>query len=246
MDDISKFKNRFQKNKMLLTKFIYEDKSKFKSILMNTSVVIILTLVFNFLYERNEFAQNFYLLLLIYVCAVQAWWWYLSYVQRKKILESIPQFLSLLVMTMGMGKSFRFAFEKVMERQKSPMHDFYHEVFEKIFALREQKSCFGVQKLDTFYEFLYELSQKQVYQIQSLKNFQEYWRLQNQNERRRQYIMLPVWTQAVVLCLLYVAVQVWNSINGTLIWSDLVISGAWYVVGLCILLKQQLLNDRRV
>ncbi len=239
-------KMRFQKFKMSMSKFIYRNNLKITNGFIICGEVIILTLLFNLLYEWNKKSYNFYLLLLLYICCYYFWIRYSEHAKRKKILESIPQFLSLLIMTMGMGKSLRYAFEKVLGAQKGVTSDFYHEIFKKIFVLREQKSCFDVQNLDVFYENLFQISTKTSYQIQSLKNFYDQWLLEDKNQRQKQAIMLPVWIQMGVLCLLYALVQVWNVINGSFFIKDFGITAIWYGVGIYILFKQQSLADKRI
>lgn len=246
MREIQKSENQIQKLKIRTSEFVYSKDSSIKSRLVTCVVVIILTLAFNFLYEWNENSHNLYLLLLLCVCCYCFGIRYSEYKSRKKILESIPQFLSLLIMTMGMGKSFRYAFEKVLHTSKGGSFDFYNEVFKKIFVLREQKSCFGVQDLDTFYENLFDISQKTSYQIPSLKSFHAQWQLKEKNLRKKQAIMMPVWIQAVVLCLLFISAQAWNVLNGTLIVEDMLLTAVWYAIGLYILLKQQSVSEKRI
>lgn len=209
-------------------------------------VVIILTLLFNFLYEWNQNGRYFCVLLLICICSSYTLLWYQRMLMRKKILESLPHVLSLLIMSMSMGKSLRYAFEKVLRRKKMATDDFYHEIFQKIFVLREPKSCFGVQDLDNFYEFLFHVSLKSSYQLQSLRSFHAQCITKARQCKKRRSIMLPVWIQTSVMLILYMMVQVWNIMNKSFSATDFAVTGVWYGFGIVILVKQQIWMDRKV
>lgn len=225
---------------------IYKHNSKFINRTLEVVVVIILTLLFNFFYEWNEKLVNISLLLLVSVLGFYIHSYWKFKMLHKKISESIPQFLSLLIMSMSMGKSLRYAFQKILERQKSSERVFYEEVFQKIFVLREQKSGFGVQHWDSLYDFLFEISLKSSHQLNSLRSFQKQQIAKAQNQRRKSALMLPVWIQAVVMLLLYTLVQLWNVYSGGFVLLDFIIVSAWYGLGMICLVHQQRFRNNKV
>lgn len=246
MSDHQHLKKPIQNSKFLRIKSIYNKNLKFNNHLSDCLVVIILTVLFNFFYEWNENLINFSFALIAALVGFRIYSSIKSRSLKKKISESIPQFISLLIMSMGMGKSLRYAFQKILERQNSDVRVFYEEIFQKIFLLREQKSGFGVQQWDKLYEFLFELSLKSSHQLNSLRYFQAQELKRAQTLRRKNALMMPVWIQTIVMLLLFLFVQLWNAFSGGFAFHDFALVSAWYGIGIFWLIYQQQLRNRKV
>lgn len=246
MDQFLNYKNKKTKDKKQNSKIVLKSSNRLFKNIFEAVVVIILTLLFNFSYERMQINMNFCFMLLLSVFAYNIAQWWLNKVIQKKISQSIPHFLDLLSVSMSMGKSFAYAFKNSLVWQKGSLKDFYSEIFERIFVLREPKSGFNVQEWDNFYDFCFEVSTLTSNQLNKISHYRVQYMEKKRNEKKRQSIMTPIWIQSLVMGSLLFFVHAWNIFSKSFYFIDFLISLIWFAIGILVLTYMYLKRDNRV